>query len=57
MVTVLKYGADKKRIKSLIEQLKNHKSKAGIDAYKFCGVITLAEEPLLIQKELRNEWE
>lgn len=57
MVTVVKYGADKKKIKSLLERLKNQKSRTGIDAYKYCGVITLAEEPLLIQKELRNEWE
>jgi hypothetical protein len=57
MVTVLKYGADKKKIHSLLERLKNHKSRIGIDAYKYCGAITLVEEPLLIQKELRNEWE
>jgi hypothetical protein len=57
MVTILKYGADKKKIKSLLERLKNQKSRAGIDAYKYCGVITLAEEPLLIQKEMRNEWD
>jgi len=56
MVTVLKYGADKKKIRSLLERLKNQKSNSGIDAYKYCGVISLAEEPLLIQKEMRNEW-
>ena len=57
MVTILKYGADKKKIKTLLERLRNQKTRTGIDAYKYCGVITLAEEPLLIQKELRNEWE
>lgn len=57
MVTVVKYGADKKKIRSLLERLKNQKSRIGIDAYKYSGVITLAEEPLLIQKELRDEWE
>ena len=57
MVTVIKYGTDKKKIKSLLERLKNKKSRIGIDAYKYCGVITLAEEPLLIQKELRDETE
>jgi hypothetical protein len=41
----------------LPEQLKNRKSKAGIDAYKYCGIITLAEEPLLIQQQFRDEWE
>jgi hypothetical protein len=57
MVTVIKYGSDKKVIKSLLDRLKKQKSNIGIDAYKYCGVITLAEEPLLIQKEMRNEWE
>jgi hypothetical protein len=57
MVTILQYGADKKRIKSLLERLQNQKSRSGINAYKYCGVISLSEEPLLIQKELRDEWE
>ena len=57
MVTVVKYGTDKKKIRSLLERLKNQKSRIGIDAYRYCGILTLAEEPLLIQKELRDEWE
>ena len=57
MVTIVKYGTDKKKIRLLLERLKNQKSRTGINAYKYCGTITLAEEPLLIQKELRDEWE
>jgi hypothetical protein len=57
MVTVIKYGSDKKKIKSMLERLKKQKSNVGIDAYKYCGVITLADEPLLIQKEMRDEWQ
>jgi hypothetical protein len=57
MVTVVKYGADIKKIRSLLERLKNQKSRIGLDAYRYCGILTLAEEPLLIQKELRDEWE
>jgi hypothetical protein len=57
MVTVLKYGTDKEKIKSLLERLKKQKGRKGINAYKYCGIITLVEEPLLIQKELRDEWE
>ena len=57
MVTVLKYGTDKKKIRLLLERLKNQQSRTGINAYKFCGTITSVEEPLLIQKELRDEWE
>lgn len=57
MVTVVKYGADKKKIRSLLERLKNQAGRIGIDAYRYCGVLTLTKEPLLIQKELRDEWE
>jgi hypothetical protein len=57
MVTIIKYGTDKKKIGLLLERLKNQKSRSGIDAYKYCGAVTLAEEPLLIQKELRDDWE
>jgi len=33
-------------------------SKAkGVNALKYCGKIKLKEDPLLIQKKLRNEWE
>lgn len=56
MVTILKYGSDKKKIRTLLEQLKNLHSRSGIDAYKYCGVISLTDDPLLIQKEFRNEW-
>lgn len=29
----------------------------GFDAWKYCGTITLTEDPLTIQKRLRDEWE
>lgn len=57
MVTTLKYGSDKQAIKLILDRLKRQKSRSSLDAYKYCGVITLAEEPLEIQKKLRDEWE
>ena len=57
MVTVIKYGTNKKNIRLLLEKLSKHRSSNGIDAYKYCGTITLVEEPLVIQKNIRNEWE
>ncbi len=29
----------------------------GVDTRKYCGVIKLSKDPLILQKELRNEWE
>lgn len=28
----------------------------GVDTKKFCGVIKLKEDPLAVQKRLRDEW-
>jgi hypothetical protein len=49
----------KKKIKKGISSKKFSKalSTKGVDTKKYCGVIKLAEDPSLIQKKLRNEWE
>ena len=57
MVTVLKQGSTKKNIRLLLEQLNERKNIRGIDAYKYCGMIDLIEDPLVIQKRMRDEWE
>ena len=54
MVTVIKKGTDKKEIEKAIS---NFKSAKKFDAYKHCGTIKLREEPLEIQKKMRDEWE
>ena len=54
MVLVLKKGASKKEIESIERKLKN---KVGIDVMKYCGKIKLKEDPLSIQKSLRDEWQ
>lgn len=38
-----------------IHRNKNEMRK-GVDTVKFCGVIKLKEDPLVIQKKLRDEW-
>lgn len=35
---------------------KKKSEKKGVDTFKYCGVITLDEDPLAIQKRLRDEW-
>jgi hypothetical protein len=53
MVTVIKKGLPKKVLKDRIKKMIRIK---GLDAHKYCGIITLDKDALLIQKELRNEW-
>ena len=53
MVLVLKKGASKKEMDDLTKRLKK---STGVNAKKFCGVITLKTAPLNIQKSFRDEW-
>ncbi len=53
MVMVLKSGATKREMASINRKLASRKS---VNMLKFCGVIRLKEDPLAIQKRLRNEW-
>jgi len=54
MVTVIKKGDSKKQLKEQIEKALKTK---GVDTHKYCGVIKLKEDPLEIQKRMRDEWE
>ncbi len=55
MVSILKYGSKSDKIHILFERLNKSKSK-GIDSSRFSGSILLKEDPLQIQKKLRDEW-
>ena len=57
MVLVLKQGASKKEIEAIEKKLYSRKSSTGLDAKKYNGVIKLKEDPLKIQKKMRDEWE
>lgn len=54
MVTIIKKGMKKKEIHSLISDKK--KRKKGIDLKKYCGKVKLQEDPLMIQRKNRDEW-
>lgn len=56
MVSILKSGSKGDMIRSLLERLNKSKSK-GIDSSRYTGTIQLKEDPLQIQKKLRDEWE
>ena len=54
MATIIK----KKSLKRDISKKFNKAiSSKGVDTRKYCGVIKLSKDPLIIQKELRDEWE
>jgi len=54
MITVIKKGSDKSSYKRKLEEALKTK---GVDTHKYCGVIRLNEDPLTIQKRMRDEWE
>jgi len=53
MVIVIQQGTSKEKLELL---LKKFKTKKGENTKKYCGVIKLKESPLLIQKQLRDDW-
>ncbi len=54
MITIIKKGTKKAEFDKKLLDLKNIKK---FDAHKFCGTIKLQEDPLEIQKKMRDEWE
>jgi len=57
MDLVLKRGATKEEIEALEKRLYSEKTHAGFNAQKYNGVLKLEEDPLTIQRILRDEWE
>ena len=56
MVLILKKGAGKKEIAAIRKKLGRFSVK-GVDTRKYCGVVKFKEDPLAIQKKMRDEWE
>ena len=56
MVTILKSGACKRAIKSVLKKLQVRSPKKGLDAYKYCGTVKFKEGGLTLQKRWRDEW-
>ena len=53
MVLVLKKGATKKEMENITKKLQK---SLGVNTKKYCGTIKLKEDPLSIQKQMRDEW-
>lgn len=54
MVTIIKKGTKKEEFDKKLSGLKLTK---GFNSYKFCGILKLKEDPLSIQRRMRDEWE
>lgn len=57
MVLVLKKGASRQEMKTLEEKLEQRPIRRKMEARKYSGTIRLKEDPLAIQKKLRDDWE
>ena len=55
MVTTIKKGTSREKIKIALK--KRPIKINGPDLLKYCGSISLKEDPLEMQKEWRDEWE
>ncbi|MEX2231112.1 MAG: hypothetical protein WD824_03055 [Cyclobacteriaceae bacterium] len=58
MKLTLKKNADKKEVAEIERRLYEQKSRKGFNAKKYNGALpSIKEDPLTIQKRLRDEWE
>ncbi len=62
MVVTISSNSSEEEIRKALDKLAGKKNAGKstarkFDAHKYCGVIKLKEDPLTIQKEMRNEWE
>ena len=56
MLTTLKRGATKEYIQKLLDRIAQEMHPTGVNTEKYCGTIKLKEDPLTIQKRMRDEW-
>ena len=47
-----------KKTQEKIKRIRRHRDdiEKGVNTLKYCGVLKLKEDPLVIQKKLRDEW-
>jgi hypothetical protein len=47
-----------KKTQEKIKRIRRHRNdiEKGVNTLKYCGVLKLKEDPLVIQKKLRDEW-
>lgn len=57
MAVIIKKSDSKETLDKLLTKLQSKRNKKGVDTSKYCGVINLKEDPLEIQRKLRDEWD
>ena len=57
MVIVIKKTDSKRVVDRKIKSIKISKPRKKLDAYKYLGTWKLKEDPNLIQKKMRDEWD
>jgi hypothetical protein len=62
MVVKINSNSTPEQIQKALKKLgmstnESKKGKKYFDAFKYNGIIKLKEDPLLIQKSMRNEWQ
>lgn len=56
MVTTIRKGTERDQIKAILEKLRKKRLLSNRDLSKYCGVLSLNEDPLELQKKWRDEW-
>lgn len=56
MVMTIKRGTEREQIKAVLEKLRKQRLIRKLELSKYCGVLSLKEDPLELQKRWRDEW-
>ena len=57
MTTIVKRGTTRKQLASLLKSGRKRRVKRkGVEVRSFAGKLTLKEDPLALQKKMRNGW-
>ena len=56
MTVVLKKNIEKVEFEKILKEINQSKKSKGVDTSRFCGILNLKNDPLTIQKEMRDEW-
>ena len=56
MTVVLDKRTKKKEFQKILASMVSEKNAKGVNTLKYCGIIKLDKDPLVIQKEMRDEW-
>ncbi|MDD2286848.1 MAG: hypothetical protein PHQ11_15785 [Paludibacter sp.] len=52
----IKKGTERDQIKAILEKLRMQRSIRKRDLSKYCGVLSLKQDPMELQNKWRDEW-